>query len=111
MTKDRITAAVHLEPAVENPAGDEDAAGTGTWAAMTKVAELLGVGTPETVRKWCRQAEVGGPGDPRTIGELAQDPPQRRGATLLPRGEGRHGCRARPHTRGMCRATSPGAKL
>jgi transposase len=28
------------------------------WAAMTKVAQLLGVGTPETVRKWCRQAEV-----------------------------------------------------
>ena len=28
------------------------------WAAMTKVAELLGVGAPETVRKWCRQAEV-----------------------------------------------------
>lgn len=28
------------------------------WAAMTKVAELLGVGTPETIRKWCRQAEV-----------------------------------------------------
>ncbi len=28
------------------------------WAAMTRVAELLGVGTPETVRKWCRQAEV-----------------------------------------------------
>ena len=28
------------------------------WAAMGKVAELLGVGTPETVRKWCRQAEV-----------------------------------------------------
>lgn len=25
---------------------------------MGKVAELLGVGTPETVRKWCRQAEV-----------------------------------------------------
>ncbi|SNR69012.1 hypothetical protein SAMN06265360_13915, partial [Haloechinothrix alba] len=22
------------------------------WAAMTAVAELLGVGTPETVRKW-----------------------------------------------------------
>ena len=22
------------------------------WAAMTRVAELLGVGTPETVRKW-----------------------------------------------------------
>jgi transposase len=28
------------------------------WAAMSKVAELLGVGTPKTVRKWCRQAEV-----------------------------------------------------
>jgi transposase len=28
------------------------------WAAMTKVAQLLGVGTPETVRKWCRRAEV-----------------------------------------------------
>lgn len=28
------------------------------WAAITQVARLLGVGTPETVRKWCRQAEV-----------------------------------------------------
>jgi transposase len=28
------------------------------WAAMTRVAQLLGIGTPETVRKWCRQAEV-----------------------------------------------------
>jgi len=28
------------------------------WAAMSQVADLLGVGTPETVRKWCRQAEV-----------------------------------------------------
>ncbi len=28
------------------------------WAAMTQVAQLLGVGTPETVRKWCRQVEV-----------------------------------------------------
>ena len=28
------------------------------WAAMTRVAELLGVGTPETVRKWVRQAEI-----------------------------------------------------
>lgn len=25
---------------------------------MSRVAELLGVGTPETVRKWVRQAEV-----------------------------------------------------
>mgnify|MGYP003382019791 CR=1 FL=1 len=28
------------------------------WAAMRHVAGLLGVGTPETIRKWCRQAEV-----------------------------------------------------
>jgi len=28
------------------------------WAAMAKVAELLGVGTPETVRKWVRRGEI-----------------------------------------------------
>ena len=28
------------------------------WAAMAQFAELLGVGTPETVCKWCRRAEV-----------------------------------------------------
>ncbi len=28
------------------------------WAAMTRVSELLGVGTPETVRKWVRQDQV-----------------------------------------------------
>lgn len=28
------------------------------WAAMSQGADLLGVGTPETVRKWRRQAEV-----------------------------------------------------
>ncbi|OCF84127.1 transposase [Nocardia brasiliensis] len=28
------------------------------WAAMGAVAELLGVGTPETVRKWVRQAQI-----------------------------------------------------
>ena len=28
------------------------------WAAITQVAQLLGVGAPETVRKWCRQSEV-----------------------------------------------------
>lgn len=28
------------------------------WAAMSRVAELLGVTTPETVRKWVRRAEV-----------------------------------------------------
>ena len=28
------------------------------WAAMTRVAQLLGVGTAETVRRWVRQAQV-----------------------------------------------------
>lgn len=28
------------------------------WAAMTKVAQLLGIAAPETLRKWCRQSEV-----------------------------------------------------
>lgn len=34
--------------------GDHDS----EWSAMTRVSELLGVGTPETVRKWVRRAEV-----------------------------------------------------
>jgi transposase len=28
------------------------------WAAMNKIAELLGVGSGETVRKWLRQNEI-----------------------------------------------------
>jgi transposase len=28
------------------------------WAAMARVAELLGIGTPETVRKWVRRSEI-----------------------------------------------------
>ena len=39
------------------------------WAAMTRVAELLGVGTPETVRKWVRQEQVDGGDRPGTSTE------------------------------------------
>ncbi|GAB3490608.1 transposase [Flexivirga lutea] len=28
------------------------------WAAMRRIAPLLGIGTPETLRKWVRHAEV-----------------------------------------------------
>ncbi len=30
------------------------------WAAMARVAELLGIWTPETVRKWVRRTEIDG---------------------------------------------------
>ncbi len=41
-------------PDVAEVRGDQES----EWAAMTRVTELLGVGTPETVRKWCRQDQV-----------------------------------------------------
>ena len=39
------------------------------WAAITKVAGLLGVGTPETVCKWCRQAQVDSGAQPGVSGQ------------------------------------------
>jgi transposase len=35
------------------------------WAAINAVAQKLCVGTAETVRKWVRQAEIGGCPDSR----------------------------------------------
>jgi transposase len=32
--------------------------GESEWAAKTRVSQLLGVGTPETVRKWVRQGQI-----------------------------------------------------
>ncbi len=43
------------------------------WAAITQVAKLLGVGTPETVRKWCRQAEVDAGSRPGVTSEEAAE--------------------------------------
>ncbi len=39
------------------------------WAAMNAVAEKLGIGTTETVRKWVRQAEIDGGVRPGTTTE------------------------------------------
>jgi transposase-like protein/S1-C subfamily serine protease len=51
------------------------------WAAMRAVAELLGVGSTETVRKWVRQSEVDAGSRPGTT----QSPTSNPAAELVPR--------------------------
>jgi transposase len=48
------------------------------WAAMTVVAQLLGVGTPEAVREWCRQAEIDAGARPGVMTEESAEPKRRR---------------------------------
>jgi len=43
------------------------------WAAMNAVADKLGVGTGETVRKWGRQAEIDGGIRPGTTSEVSDE--------------------------------------
>jgi transposase len=43
------------------------------WAAMNAVAEKLGIGTTETVRKWVRQAEIDGVLRPGTTTEESDE--------------------------------------
>lgn len=51
----------------ERPEGESE------WAAMKRIAPLLGIGTAETLRKWQRQAQVdAGARDGVSTGESAE---------------------------------------
>jgi len=48
------------------------------WAAITAVAGMLGIGTPETLRTWIRRAEVDAGHRPGVTSELAAENKQLR---------------------------------
>ncbi len=48
------------------------------WAAMGAVATKLGIGSTETLRKWCRQAEIDAGQRPGTTSEESAEPKQLR---------------------------------
>jgi len=48
------------------------------WAAITAVAGMLGVGTPETLRTWIRRSEVDGGLRPGVTSEIAAENKQLR---------------------------------
>ena len=43
------------------------------WAAITAVAGMLGIGTPETLRTWIRRAEVDTGGRPGVTSQMAEE--------------------------------------
>jgi transposase len=48
------------------------------WAAITAVAGMLGIGTPETLRTWIRRSEVDGGLRPGVTTEIAAENKQLR---------------------------------
>src|ERR1700754_4875992 len=51
------------------------------WAAITAVAGMLGIGTPETLRTWIRRSEVDSGAGPGVTSAMAEDTKALRKAT------------------------------
>ncbi|WP_142279858.1 transposase, partial [Mycobacterium avium] len=43
------------------------------WAAITAVAGMLGIGTPETLRTWIRRSDVDGGVRPGVTSQMAEE--------------------------------------